>query len=156
MAPANTQFAVAVHVMAVLGCHGAVCGTKLGVAPITSSYLAGSVNATPSFVRRVLAVLAKAGLVKAVRGPSGSCSLGKSPEEITLLDIYRAVEAPKVFALHTYPPEEKCSVSCQMKNVMTGMLNQAQDGMEKSLAEQTLADFVAQLKTSITSGESQS
>jgi len=145
MAPANTQFAVAVHLMAVLGCHGAVSGTD-DVAPITSSYLAGSVNATPSFVRRVLAVLAKAGLVKTIRGPGGSSSLQKPPEEITLLDIYRAVEAPKVFALHSYPPEEKCSVSCRMKKVMTGLLDQAQEGMEKSLKEQSLADFVTQLK----------
>jgi Rrf2 family protein len=145
MAPANTQFAVAVHMMAVLGCHSAVPGAD-AVAPITSSYLAASVNATPSFVRRVLAVLAKAGLVKTVRGPSGSCSLQKPPEEITLLDIYRAVDAPKVFALHSYPPEEKCSVSCRMNKVMTGLLDQAQDGMEQSLAGKTLAQFVGELK----------
>lgn len=145
MAPANTQFAVAVHLMAVLGCHGAAPKTD-GVAPITSSYLASSVNATPSFVRRVLAVLARAGLVKTVRGPSGSCSLQKNPKEITMLDIYRAVEGPKVFALHSYPPEEKCSVSCEMKKVMTRLLTHAQDGMEERLESQTLADFVAQLK----------
>lgn len=114
---------------------------------MTSAYLAGSINATPSFVRRVLAVLAKADLVKTVRGASGSCSLQKPPEEITLLDIYHAVEAPKVFALHTYPPEERCSVSCRMNKVMTGLLTEAQESMEQSLAEKTLADFIADIKT---------
>lgn len=113
---------------------------------MTSAYLAASVNATPSFIRRVLAVLAKADLVKTVRGPSGSCSLQKAPEEITLLDIYRAVDAPKVFALHAYPPEERCSVSCRMNKVMSGLLGDAQTSMEQSLAGKTLAEFISEIK----------
>ena len=113
---------------------------------MTLAYLAASVNATPSFIRRVLAVLAKADLVKTVRGPSGSCSLQKPPEEITLLDIYRAVDAPKVFALHAYPPEERCSVSCRMNKVMSGLLSDAQTSMEQSLAGKTLAEFISEIK----------
>jgi Rrf2 family protein len=143
MAPANKQFAIAVHIMAVLGCRGSLCQDEN--APVTSSLLAASVNATPSFVRRVLAVLARAGLVKTVRGASGSCSLQKPPEEISLLDIYRAVDAPKVFALHCYPPEERCSVSCRMNKVMSDLLDEAQTGMEQSLGERTLADFISEI-----------
>jgi len=146
MAPANTQFAIAVHIMAVLGCHRAASPSEERP-PATSAYLAGSVNATPSFIRRVLAVLAKAELVKTVRGASGRCSLQKPPEEITLLDIYHAVDAPKVFALHTYPPEERCSVSCRMNKVMNNLLTDAQTSMEQSLARKTLADFIAEIKT---------
>ena len=145
MAPANTQFAIAVHIMAVLGCHRSAPPDEERP-PVTSAYLAGSVNATPSFIRRVLAVLAKGDLVKTVRGASGSCSLQKDPEEITLLDIYRAVDAPKVFALHTYPPEERCSVSCRMNKVMNGLLTDAQKSMEQSLGEKTLAEFIADIK----------
>lgn len=145
MAPANTQFAIAVHIMAVLGCHQTAPPDEQKP-PVTSSYLAGSINATPSFIRRVLAVLSKAGLVKTVRGASGSCSLRKCPEDITLLEIYRAVDAPKVFALHSYPPEERCSVSCRMNKVMTGLLGEAQTSMEKSLARKTLADFISEIR----------
>lgn len=145
MAPANTQFAIAVHICAALGCHGAVKETA-GVAPVTSSYLAASVNATPSFVRRILAVLAKSGLVKTTRGASGSCSLQRKPADITMLDIYRAVDGPKVFALHSYPPEQKCSVSCRMNKAMNSLLGEAQRDMEAALAKTSLADFMSALK----------
>lgn len=139
MAPANTQFAVAVHIMAVLGRHD--CDDS----PVTSALLAKSINTSPSFVRRTLSLLAKAGLVNTTRGPSGSCSLARSPEQITALEIYRAVDAPKVFALHAYPPQEKCTVSCRMNNAMTGLLTQAQESMEKTLEKQTLADVLEEL-----------
>lgn len=145
MAPANTQFAIAVHICAVLGCRGAVAGTE-GAASVTSSYLAESVNATPSFVRRVLAVLSKAGLIKATRGATGSCLLTKAPHELTMLEIYHAVDAPKVFSLHSYPPEENCAVSCRMNKAMIGLLGEAQNGMENSLAATTLADFLSDLE----------
>jgi len=145
MAPANTQFAIAVHIMAVLGCHRAASQAEERP-PVTSSYLAASVNATPSFIRRVLAVLSKANLVKTVRGPTGCCSLQKPPEEISILEIYRAVDAPKVFALHSYPPEERCTVSCRMSHVMESLLTDAQKSMEKSLAGKTLAELVSEIQ----------
>jgi len=36
--------------------------------------------------------LAKCGLIRAVRGPGGGVELAKAPEEITLLDIFTAIE----------------------------------------------------------------
>lgn len=137
MAAANTQFSIAVHMMACLGNDEST--------PRNSAYLAGSVNATPSFVRRILAMLSKAGLVHTVRGPSGSCSLTRKASDISLLDIYRAVDAPKVFALHQYPPEKRCSISCRIKNALTEVLDEAQARMEQSLQERSLADFLMSL-----------
>ena len=137
MAAANTQFSIALHIMACLGSDENTSRS--------SAYLAGSINATPSFVRRILAMLSKAGLVHTVRGPSGSCSLTRKASEITLLDIYRAVDAPKVFALHQYPPEKRCTISCRMKHALTEVLDEAQAGMEQSLQEKSLADFLKSL-----------
>lgn len=143
MAPANTQFAVAVHIMAVLGCHA-----RADSEPVTSALLAQSINTSASFVRRTLSLLAKANLVHTTRGPSGSCSLARPAQEITMLDIYRAVNAPKVFSLHTYPPQEKCSVSCRIKYAMTGLLDQAQESMEESLSKRTLSTLIRELEDS--------
>lgn len=138
MAANNTQFAVSVHILAALG--NLECGS------CSSTYLAGSVNATPSFVRRILAMLVEAGLVKTTRGAAGCCSLARPAKEITLLDVYRAVNPPKVFALHDYPTQERCSISCRMKTVMGGVLDEAQAGMEAALSRRSLADLVAQLQ----------
>lgn len=134
MSQTNVQFSVASHILASLGAH---YGT-----PVRSNDLAGSVNADPSFVRRVVSKLAKAGLVSTIRGKSGSCTLSRPPSEITLLDIYKASGAPKAFAVHGYAVTEGCHVSRNIKGCLALVLDRAQASFEQSLAEQTLADIV--------------
>src|SRR6266849_6705437 len=110
MSVKSVQFAVAAHIMAALGYfHGE---------EISSAILAVSVNADPTFVRKSLSKLSKAGLVVTKRGKSGASMLSHSPRQITLLDIYRASAAPPAFAIHSYPVEKKCPVSCHLKECM--------------------------------------
>jgi Rrf2 family protein len=138
MSAINTQFTIAVHMMVALsGCEER---------SLTSTQLAASVNATPSFVRRILAMLAKAELIKTLRGATGCCTLLKKPKDISLLDIYRAVNAPRVFAIHQYPPDKKCAVSCGIKEAMTEVLEDAQGMMEKSLKSRNLADLLKDIQ----------
>ncbi|WP_250537028.1 Rrf2 family transcriptional regulator [Caballeronia sp. AZ10_KS36] len=139
MSQTNVQFSVASHVMAALGAHDGE--------PVRSSELAGSVNAEPSFVRRVIAKLARAGLVTTTRGKSGACLLAKRPSQISMLDIYRASEAPAAFAIHAYPVTEGCNVSRNIKGCMESVLQQAQSAFEKELARQTLEDVVSMIRS---------
>lgn len=133
----STQFSIAVHLMAGLG---------YGVAhDMTSTQLAQSVNTSPSFIRRVLAKLSKADLVSTTMGKTGSTALARRPDKISLLDIYKAVGAPKAFAIHDYPEQMMCAVSCTIKSSMEKVLNKTQISMEKSLGEITLADVIADL-----------
>lgn len=138
MSANNTQFSIAIHLMAGLG---------YGVRPdLTSTDLASSVNACPSFVRRILSKLSKAGLVRTMRGKSGTCQLARSAGEITLLDIYEAVEAPKVFAVHSYPAQNLCPVSCGFKPMIDRVLEKAQLSFEETLAKTTLADVIEEIR----------
>jgi Rrf2 family protein len=134
----NTQFSIAVHMMAALG-YRCTQGT-------TSAVLAQSVNTSPSFVRRVLAKLSKAGLVETTIGKTGACRLAKEPEDITLLDIYKAVDAPQAFAIHTYSEQKPCRVSCNIKSALEKALTKTQQAMEDSLEEITLASIVSDVK----------
>lgn len=111
--------------------------------PVRSSELAASVNAEPTFIRRVISKLSKAGLVTTVRGKNGACMLARPPESITLLDIYKASEAPATFAVHAYPVTDSCRVSRNIKGCMKDVLEQAQADFEQSLAKRSLADLVA-------------
>ncbi len=138
MSVKSVQFAVAAHIMAALGYfHGE---------EISSAILADSVNADPTFVRKSLSKLSKAGLVVTKRGKSGASMLSRSPRQITLLDIYRASAAPPAFAIHSYPVEKRCPVSCHLKECMSELVSQAQISFERSLAKITLAHLVGQIR----------
>jgi Rrf2 family protein len=136
---ANTQFSIAVHLLAALGCRRDE--------HTTSAMLAYSVNTSPSFVRRTLAKLSRAGLVHTSTGQRGACRLARDPRAVTLLEVYRAVEAPKAFAIHTYNVRKPCPVSCHIKSALEHTLAATQQALESSLAKITLATVVADVKS---------
>ena len=138
MSVKSVQFTVAAHIMAALGYYR---GEE-----ISSATLADSVNADPTFVRKSLSKLSKAGLVETKRGQSGASVLARPPQKITLLDIYRASAAPPAFAIHSYPVEKRCPVSRNLKECMSGVLSQAQYSFERSLAKISLSDLVDQIR----------
>jgi len=138
MSVKSIQFAVCTHIAAVLGFwHGE---------PFTSSQIADSLNAEPSYVRRAIAKLTRAGLVTTTRGKSGASMLARAPETITLLDIYRAAEAPPAAIAHAYPVQPACAVSAVFQPSMGNMLDHAQAAFEAALAERTVADLVADIR----------
>lgn len=122
----NTQFSIAVHLLAGLACG---CHEK----GVTSAHLAESVNTSASFVRRTLAKLSKAGLVETAKGKTGACWLAKDAKNISLLDIYRAVDAPEAFAIHNYSEQKVCYVSCHIKTALEKVLGKTQKALEASL-----------------------
>lgn len=134
----NTQFSIAVHMMIGLGLN---CGREL-----TSAQMAMSVNTSPSFVRRILAKLSKANLVTTTTGKSGFSALSKKAEDISLLEIYKAVGAPQTFAIHDYPSQNFCQVSCNIESVMKKVLDRAQKSFETTLREMSLAEVITDIK----------
>jgi Rrf2 family protein len=104
------------------------------------------VNTSPSFVRRILAKLSKAGLVETATGKAGKCWLAKDPRQISLLDIYQAVDAPHAFAIHEYAEQKSCPVSCRIKSALDKTLDKTQHAMESSLDDTTLAQVVAEMR----------
>lgn len=109
---------------------------------VTSNELSGSVNTSASFIRRIMSKLSKAGLVRTSAGKSGCCGLAKSPDQVTLYEIYKAVEAPKIFAIHDYPTKKTCWVSCGIKTSLETVLDKTTEAVEKSLKDITLADVI--------------
>jgi|SRR5450432_1599996 Rrf2 family protein len=134
----NVQFSIAVHILA-----GLACRCDEGV---TSGHLAQSVNTSPSFVRRTLAKLSKAGLVETATGKAGACWLAKDAKSISLLDVYRAMDAPKAFFIHNYAEQKVCLVSCHIKAALEKALTKTQKALEASLAEISLAQIVSDVK----------
>jgi Rrf2 family protein len=134
----NTQFSIAVHLMT-----GLAANAGRG---ISSGVLAESVNTSPSFVRRVVSKLSRAGLIRTTTGKTGACMLIKDAKTISLLDIYRAVEPPKVFAIHGYPVKRDCAISCGIKGALDKVLDTAQQSMEAGLKKISLSDVLKETR----------
>jgi Rrf2 family protein len=138
MASVNTQFSIAVHVLA------AIANYK---STFTSEVLAGSVNANPVFVKRILVKLSKAKLVTTTVGKSGGYDLARGAKSISLFEIYSAVSPPSAFAIHTYAESKGCIVSCNIKEVMGEVLIGTQNAVENDLKRTTLADVVSKIRS---------
>ena len=128
---------------------------------ITSDFLAGSINVNAVTVRRILIQLKAAGLIKTTRGrggraPSISGILAARPlEEITLFDIYKAVECVKegpgkLFHFHS-GPNPQCPVGRNIHKALDARLDQAQRAMEDELRKITVADVARDTRAAIES-----
>ena len=130
----NTRFAVAVHSAGMIA-----FGDRMVV---TSDRIAQSVGTNPVVVRRVCGMLVKAGLVTMRKGQNGGALLTRSPEQISLGDIYRAVELGP--ALQVPGNRENCT--CPVGRIVGGVLRKffcrAEDGMLKELDGMKLAEVI--------------
>lgn len=110
---------------------------------ITSDFLAGSIQVNPVIIRNLLLQLKKAGVIQVRRGPGGA-SLSKAPEEITFLEIYRAVECVEYNTLFHFHenPNLKCPVGKNIHKLLDDKLIRVQEAMERELEAITLADVM--------------
>lgn len=133
----SSRFAFAVHVLALLA--------QQEGAPLSSEIIAGSVNTNPALIRRLLTMLANAGLTASQLGAGGGALLAREPESITLLEVYHAVDDAQLFAMHREEPNPACMVGRHIQHTLRGIIDDAQRAMEASLAARTLADVVDDL-----------
>ena len=106
---------------------------------VTSNFLAGSINVNPVIVRNILGLLSSAGIVE-IKAGVGGASLAKSPDEITMLDVFKAVEKEEALFHFHENPNANCPVGKNIHNVLDDKLKRVQDAMERELQAITLAD----------------
>lgn len=107
----------------------------------TSTFLAGSVNVNPVIIRNTLGQLKTAGLVT-VKAGEGGASLAKDPKDITLMDIFNAVEKKEaLFHFHENPNPE-CPVGKNVHAVLDRRLFSIQEAMRKQMESITLQDLI--------------
>lgn len=136
----SSRFTIAVHIL--------ICiETFKNDYKITSDFLASSVNANAVVIRRLLQQLKKAGIINVKRG-SGGAEMARSPEEITLLDIYNAVECVeegRLFHFHENPSQE-CPVGKNIHAVLDVRLEEIQKAMEREMRSISIQDIINDTK----------
>ena len=136
----SSRFTIAVHIFACID-------TFEKDHKITSDFLADSINVNPVIIRKLLSQLKNAGLIQVKRG-SGGASFARPLEDITLLDIYRAVdcvEKGELFHFHENP-NQQCPVGRNIHNILDDKLDRIQNAMEREMASITMADVIEDTK----------
>jgi len=139
----TSKFTVAVHILACIDIFG-------GQMRVTSDFLSGSTGVNAVIVRNVLGQLRNAGIVETRQG-SGGAHLAKALDEITLYDIYKAVDCVDdegLFHFHENPNAD-CPVGRNIHKAMDDRLQTAQAALENELKSTTLAQVVADTRKEI-------
>jgi len=104
------------------------------VAPVTE--LASKSGITPKYLEKILASLVNAGLIVSTRGREGGYALAKTPQEISVGEIFRALEDNLEISGCT---AGDCSDSyCPNRNIMKKL----HDGINDLLNSCTLMDML--------------
>ena len=107
----------------------------------TSVFLAGSVNVNPVIIRNTLGLLKAAGLITVKAGEGGS-ALAKKPKDISLMDIFEAVEKEEeLFHFHENPNSE-CPVGKNVHAVLDKRLLSIQEAMKQEMKSITLQSLI--------------
>lgn len=131
----SSRFTLAIHIFACID-------TFENEYKVTSDFLAGSTNVNPVIIRKILGQLKGAGLIDVARGTGGT-TVAKPLNQITFLDVYRAVECVEngdLFHFHENP-NTNCPVGRNIHHILDDKLLRIQTAMEKELASITLEDL---------------
>lgn len=131
----SSRFPVAVQILIII----AWCPEDVKV---TSRLLAVSVNTNPALIRRIMGYLKKYGLITIAAG-TGGAKLAKPAGEITLLDVYRAVELTdenELFGIHE-APNPYCPIGSRINEVLKQPLEEARRALEEALQKVTIGEL---------------
>lgn len=137
----DTRFSSAIHTLIM------IAGAET---PMTSDQIAKSVGTNASYIRRIIGLLKKQGIIESHQGIRGFALLVE-PEELSLLSIYQAIAETNqvhVFDLHQNPNDE-CIVGRHIRPVLTDVFREIEEKAERELKDTTLADCMKKMKTEI-------
>lgn len=129
---------VAYSEAASIGMHGMVLIARAGEI-VNVQYIAEITGSSKHHVAKIMQRLVKEGFLLSNRGPSGGFKLNGDAKQITLLNIYEAIEGE--IRVHDCPHEKPvCPFNkCILGNVVPGMTKTFRDYLE----QQTLADLIS-------------
>lgn len=114
---------------------------------VTSDRLAGSVGCNPVEIRKLLGGLKKAGIIDVARG-TGGATLRKAPEDITLLDIYSAVDAAsldELIGVHAHAVD-RCPFGRNIYQLLAEPYAEIGDAVREKMRAITLEQLLARLE----------
>lgn len=134
----STKLSVSIHILSVIA--------FIEMKPVTSEYIASSINTNPALVRRLMSRLKKAKLIE-TSTKLGVMGLAKEAEDITLLDIFFAVEdQTDLFSIHGNTNHD-CPIGAKIEITLKDIYDDIQNVTNQKLAAVTLADIIKEFRT---------
>ncbi|CEJ67974.1 RrF2 family transcriptional regulator [Chryseobacterium oranimense] len=111
---------------------------------LSTAVIAQDENISKKFLEQILLELKRAKLVNSKQGTAGGYYLLKSPDDISLADIYRIFEGPialtPCISINFYEPCDDCvdEATCYLRNELIIV----REKTRKSMMEATLTSFI--------------
>lgn len=109
--------------------------------PMTSETIACMLGTNPVVVRRTMAGLRDAGYVRSEKGHGGGWAIAKDLQKVSLLDVYRAVGGPRLFAIGNEHPNADCAVEKVVNAAVEDALRDAEALLVARLGAVSLAEL---------------
>ncbi len=109
------------------------------IEPISLTTVLGRIRAPKEFAEKIMVELKEAGIIQSTRGRKGGYRLAKPADQITALDVVKAVDDPQKIVKCTFD-ENCCSdpSNCVIRIMIWERLKQA---IEETLRSVTLKDL---------------
>ncbi|RUS46628.1 Rrf2 family transcriptional regulator [Cohnella sp. AR92] len=108
-----------------------------------SGEIALKVSTEATLMRRILARLAKANIVEAREGRDGGYYLRKSPDSITLAEVYRALEMSEPLCTGLMETASGNGIiGTDIKDAFSGIMRDTEELLMEFLEKKTIADLV--------------
>jgi len=105
----------------------------------TSSDIADHAGTNPVVVRRVLGRLREAGLLTSEKGHAGGWRLARSPQDISLADVYLALDE-RLVASDEISEAPACSVEHALQKRVSGVLEEIEQTLIQKLGETSISE----------------
>lgn len=136
----SKRFPIAVHALLIMARFS-------GTDKATSAQIAQSTGANAVIIRNLFGALKQNGLIEASAGKSGGVILARKPEDISLWDVYSAVETDRVDEVFKFHEGSgACPVGQNIYQLMLPHMDDALNAMKYELQKVSLAMLVSELK----------
>jgi DNA-binding IscR family transcriptional regulator len=109
--------------------------------PMTSERIGQMLGTNPAVVRRTMAGMREAGYVASVKGHGGGWTLSRPLSEISLLDVYKALGSPELFALGLADDTPACLVEQAVNAALGRTLEEAERQLLARFGEVKLSEI---------------
>lgn len=121
---------------AALGLHASAMLAAEPKRPLSCQEMASALRVSAHHLSKVLQRLARAGVVVAARGPKGGFTLGRPAQDISLLEVYEAVDGPLALSPCLFH-KPACNGTC----MLGGLLSSVNKQVEETLRNTRVADL---------------